>query len=196
MNATTAGFSVRMVGNQPNLVKNPGFESAVSRAAMSATGAYRAPHVSPDAQQRDGRGARGSYVGRVAIGGTAPKTSPIAYQTIAVSTSTNYTITARSTSRAWGRTRPRPRHADVQVGSRAGSRPHRAARSSNAVLRTYWVYAYTGTAGWHHNATGIKTMSNATKVRLAIGVRSGYGTVLFDDISLTVCSRRARPRCR
>ena len=186
MNGKKGGFSIRMAGNQPNLIKNPGFESAVSTTTDVNNWRFPTSGTTPPTRVADGdAGHAGSWAARVLISGTINKTSAIAYQTVAVSPSTNYTIAG------WFKTtdiKPNSTETTAPLTYRADLAPVairiEQLNSSNTVQRTNWVYAYTGTAGWHQNATGVKTISTATKIRLAIGVRSGRGTVLFDDISL------------
>ncbi|MBA2254479.1 MAG: carbohydrate binding domain-containing protein, partial [Chloroflexi bacterium] len=182
MNGKKGGFSVRMVGDQPNMLLNHDFEDPSGGWTFPTSGSYRPVRAAESDMSHPG-----SWVSRVQISGTTPRTSAaLMQQTRTVSPSTNYVISGWFKTTALG---PNSTETTAPLTYKPGLAPA-AVRiemldASSNVLRTNWVYAYTGTAQWHENAVGVKTLSNVNRIRLSVGVWGGYGTVMFDDISLS-----------
>ncbi|MEO7119311.1 MAG: hypothetical protein ABIZ34_10110 [Candidatus Limnocylindrales bacterium] len=176
---SAGGFSVHMVGNQPNLVVNPGFEQATGWKFPSS-GTYRPRRVAV------GNAHGGGYVARIEIPGSTPQTSAVATQTVNVSPSTSYVVSAWFKTTSIG---PNSTETTAPLSYKAGLAPAfvnvQLLDSGNNLLRENWVFSYTGTSGWSRQTLGLKTPGNAAKIKLSLQLKNGSGTAMFDDVSVT-----------
>lgn len=180
----SGGFALRMVGGQANLLKNAGFESAVS--TTSSSGNWRFPTGTYSPLIDAGQHRSGVRSAKIAIAGTAMKDSLVAYQDVSVTAGTSYVVGGYSKTSLLGPSSTETTHQIVTRDDAPAMIVVNMLDSSGRTTRGagYRVKSYTGTTSWSLQSMGVKAFTGETRLRISILVRQGYGTVWFDDLSV------------
>ncbi|CAA9292869.1 MAG: hypothetical protein AVDCRST_MAG93-4035, partial [uncultured Chloroflexia bacterium] len=175
----SGGFSMRMVGEEPNLLPNPSLETDADSNNI------------PDGWQFSGVAARPRSVVGTAHSGTrsvkittrATANSGMFSTTVTVKPYRNYTAAAWFRSEnvlptsAWLGNPP----VRVRDASPAQIKVEQLTRSGK-VIDTHVAFGYTNTSGWNRQAVGIKALGKTRKLRVSGQIYKGSGTVWFDDL--------------
>ncbi len=179
--ASGGGFSMRMVGQNPNLLRNAGFEADTDRNRVPdswrITRGATPPVLDATAARTGSRSLRVSNRATTTSGGfsTVVPVRPYTY----------YFLTAWSRARdvlptstlAGNPPITSPRGGPVQVKAEQ-------LNESGEVLATYYTFGYTNTANWNKQSVGFKSLSATSRVRVTALLNAGSGTAWFDDIYL------------
>ena len=175
------GFSVRMVGGTPNLLRNGGLDTVShgiptswyrggSSTGLGAT--TTSPHSGPYAF-RIYRSPTGHY-----------GTSGDIHQTVRVSPNTNYVYGGWTKAT---KVMPTSVSATNPIVSKNVSPVEMMAVIKDRYGRTigtFRAYGYTNDAPWNYQSVGFRTPTNAYSVVVSVHMVYGRGTAYFDELSL------------
>ena len=180
-----AALSVRMVGETPNLLSNPGLE--VDRDADGVPDGWSLPRgsLAPEADDSVSHSGRRS----IRIRSPSVATSSSFQQEVTVSPETFYVLAG------WIRTeRIRP---VLATAVREPAEPHSPVRlevdsvdaDGSAVHTIAAAYGYTDSSDWSLHSVGFKTGPGVHRVRVRGLLFRGSGTAWFDDLSVSALFR-------
>jgi hypothetical protein len=169
------GFSMRLVGGTPNLLRNPGFERLESDGTPAhwQIGEGRRPVLDTGTAHDGARSMR--------IAASHTSTSGPFEQTVRVQPDTSYVLSgwfksahvAPTAPPAWTPSDPSPLRLKAQQLSADG----KIELASDA-------FGYTNTAEWNRQFVGFTTLPGVKRVRVVGQIVRGSGTVWYDDLSL------------
>ena len=172
------GFSLRIAGNGPNLVRNGSFELDDNGDGLPDGWSFARRGNSP--RLEGGTGHSGARSIRVV--NPARQDSGTFRTQVSVLPGTEYVFSA------WFRSQNvRP---NFPTAVRETYQPHSPLKidvqqvDGSKVVRTSSAWAYTGTAGWNRQFAGIRTGANVNAVRIVGWIEDGSGTGWLDDLYL------------
>ena len=176
---TPGGFSMRLVGEEPNLVPNPSLETDENGDQVPDGWSFTKGTTKPQLIDSVAHSGKRS----VTVSNDSVATSGAFSTEVAVKPYRNYIAAAwfRSenvlpTSGWFGNPPVR-----IPDGSPAQIKVEQLTRGGE-VISTYYAFGYTNTANWNRQAVGFKTLGETRKLRVTGLLHKGSGKVWFDDL--------------
>ncbi len=176
---TPGGFSMRLVGEEPNLAPNPSLE--IDADGDRTPDGWRFTKGTDRPQLVNSMAHSGKR--SITVSNKSVATSGTFSTEIAVKPYRNYIAAAWFRSEnvlptsAWFGNPP----VRIPVGSPAQIKVEELTRRGK-VLSTYYAFGYTDTADWNRQAVGFKTLGKTRKLRVTGLLYEGSGRVWFDDL--------------
>ena len=176
---TGGGFSMRLVGEEPNLAPNPSME--IDADGDRTPDGWRFTKGAARPQVTNSRAHSGKR--SITVSNKNVATSGTFTTEIAVKPYRNYIAGAWFRSEnvlptsAWFGNPP----VRIPDGSPAQIKVEELTRGGE-VLSSYYAFGYTNSAGWNRQSVGFKTLGKTRKLRVTGLLYEGSGRVWFDDL--------------
>jgi hypothetical protein len=175
------GFSIRMVGGNPNLLPNSSLEADADHDGAPDGWRFTRGAAVPRVDGSTAHSGRSS----VRVSNASVATSGALTTEVPASPYQNYFLSAWFKSEDVLPTATSLGHPPIiqPTGSPLQIRVEQVS-GSGKVLATYYAFGYTNTADWNKQAVGFKTLGKTRTLRVSALLLKGSGTAWFDDLYL------------